>query len=144
MVFYAFGKEVGYPGLHAGRRIHDRVGEMMREEVGIVWVRVTGGGNREIARLAWGRSNRWDVWGGVCCVGCGHGESVGIRTLGGGGARCTLGGGGAVRTLGSGGAVGTLGSGGAVCTLGRGGAGKPGCWLVGGCAGSAKCIILAN
>ena len=70
------------------------------------------------------------VWrgcvGGVRCVGHGHEGSVGIRTLGGGVVICTL------------------GSVGAVCTLGRGGAGRPDFWLVGGCTGSAKCIILAN
>ena len=79
------------------------------------------------------------VWrvcvGEVRCVDHGHGGSVGIRTLGGGVVICTLGGVGA---------VGTLGSGGAVCTLGRGVAGRPDCWLVGGCTGSDKCIILAN
>ena len=64
--------------------------------------------------------------GGLRCVGHGHGGSVGIRTLGGGVVICTLGGVGAVGTLGS------------------GGAGRPYCWLVGGCTGSAKCIILAN
>ena len=73
--------------------------------------------------------------GGLRCVSHGHGGSVGIRTLGGWVAICTLGGGGA---------VGTLGSGGAVCTLGRGGAGRPDCWVVVGCMGSANCIILAS
>ena len=55
------GEEVGYPGLHAGRRVHDCVGEVMREEVGILRVRVPRGGNREIARLDGGRSDRWLV-----------------------------------------------------------------------------------
>ena len=70
--------------------------------------------------------------GGVCCVGRGHGGSVGIRTLGGGGENCTLGGGGAVGTLGS------------------GGAGRPDRWFMAGifgmdgCMGSTNCIILAN
>ena len=73
--------------------------------------------------------------GGVRCVGHGHGGSVGIRTLGGGVVIFTLRG--VV-------AVCTHGSGGAVCTLGFGGAGRPDCWLVGGCTVSAKCIILAN
>ena len=70
--------------------------------------------------------------GGVCCVGRVHGGSVGIRTLGGGGASCTLGGGGAVGTLGS------------------GGAGRPDrrvmAGIVGmdGCTGSVNCIIFAT
>ena len=58
MDFYASGEEVRYPGLHAGCRFHDCVGKLVREEVGIVRVRVPGGGNREIARLAGGRSDR--------------------------------------------------------------------------------------
>ena len=58
LAFYTSGEEVGYLGLHAGRRVHDRVGKLMREEVGIVRVGVPRGGNREIARLAGGRSDR--------------------------------------------------------------------------------------
>ena len=62
------GMEAWISDLLAGRRVHDRVGEVMSEEVGLVRVRVPGGGNRENARLAGGRSNRWDVrgWGVLC------------------------------------------------------------------------------
>ena len=44
LAFHASGEEVGYPGLRAGCRVHDCVGKLVREEVGIVWVCVPGGG----------------------------------------------------------------------------------------------------
>ena len=40
LAFHASGEEVGYPGLRAGCRVHECVGELLREEVGIVRVRV--------------------------------------------------------------------------------------------------------